>query len=303
MKILITGSEGFIGSHLAEKLKWHQVIAWTREPKNPNELEEVSWGDLADPFVESVLPDDLDLIIHLAAYNSTKDFYTDGLNVIRENILPTLNLLEYYKNDKKPPIFMYAGTPEIYSAMTDNEYWRIPTDESCPFMVDLEEPRWSYASSKALGEQAVRASGLPHIIFRPNNIYGPRQKNHFVDEFIGRAKGGEYTLHGWENTRSWLYVDDLCDAIYSIIINRTFCLGQTFNIGSNEETQVLDVANRILLEMGSPHAEAIIDCRDAPSGSAKRRMPDIDKIKQYTGWEPKTSLEDGIKKTVRSYMI
>ena len=71
---------------------------------------------------------------------------------------------------------------------------------------DIQNPRWSYATSKGLGEQAIVSSGLKYIIIRPHNIYGPNQKNHFVPEFINRCKKGKIILNGWKNTRSWLII-------------------------------------------------------------------------------------------------
>ena len=284
MKILVTGSAGFIGSHLFEKLINHIVFPWDR-----------SHGDLKLPqdFPE------VDVVIHLAAFNSTKEFYTKGFDVIQDNILTTINLLGHYRKQKKKPLFMYTGTPESFAGATDYFDYKIPTDEKCPLVVpDVKNIRWSYAGSKALGEQAVISSGLPYIIVVPNNIYGSRQKNHFVDEFIARAKGGDVELFGWDNTRSWLYIEDFCDAFIKLLESKD-AVGEKVNIGSNDEVDVLTLAEIIIKNMG---IDKPIIKHDAPEGSVKRRMPDISKIKKLTGWEPTTSLEDGLKKTVESYM-
>ena len=231
MKILITGSNGFIGSHLKDRL---EKSAYTGIGKgNVQHYEVIGWdrqqGDLKEPqdFPE------VDVVIHLAAYNSTKEFYTKGFEVIKDNILTTINLLEHYKKQDKKPLFIYTGTPESYAGATDFFDYKLPTDEACPLVVpDVKNIRWSYANSKALGEQAVIASGLPYQIIVPNNIYGPRQKNHFVDEFIARAKTGDIALFGWENTRSWLYVEDFTEAIERLLHSKK-AVGEKINIGSN----------------------------------------------------------------------
>jgi len=287
MKILITGANGFIGSHLKDRLeksKQYEIIPWDRQH-----------GDLKQPqnFPE------VDVVIHLAAYNSTKEFYTKGFEVIKDNILTTMNLLEHYMKQENKPLFMYTGTPESYAGATDFFNYKLPTDEACPLVVpDVKNIRWSYANSKALGEQAVIASGLPYQIIVPNNIYGPRQKNHFVDEFIARAKTGDIALYGWENTRSWLYVEDFTEAVEGLI-NSKSAVGEKINIGSNDEVEVLKLAEVIIQHMG---IDKPIEKHDAPEGSVARRMPDITKIKSLTQWEPTTSLEEGLKTTVEWYM-
>ena len=282
--ILITGARGFIGSHLVDKLKNKYKISSL--DRNNSDLK-----------VKKKFPN-VDIVIHLAAYNSTKDFYNKPLDVIEDNLLPTLNLVRFYKKQKKKPLFIYTGTPEIFAGATDFFKYKIPTDEKVPMVInDLENPRWSYATSKGLGEQVIMNSGLKYIIIRPSNIYGPRQKNHFVDEFIERAKKGDVELRGWKNTRSWLYIEDFCEATHKLMKSKK-AVNQIFNIGSNDEVRVLDIARLILGELGIK--KAIIK-KKAPKGSVNRRMPDIKKIKKLINWSPKTKLKDGIKKTIDFY--
>ena len=115
-------------------------------------------------------------MIHLAAYNSTKDFYSKPIDVIKDNFITTLNLVEFYRKQKKKPLFVYTGTPEITSGATDYFNYKIPTDEKVPMVItDIKNPRWSYATSKGLGEQLIVNSNLNYIIIRPHNIYGPNQ--------------------------------------------------------------------------------------------------------------------------------
>jgi nucleoside-diphosphate-sugar epimerase len=253
-------------------------------------------GDLK--FPDQMFPS-VDVVVHLAAFNSTKDFYDKAFDVILDNALSTLNLLKFYRMEEKRPLFVYAGTPECATGAVEDFRYPIPTDEAVPHVIpDPLNLRWSYAGSKALGELAVIASGLPWIIFRPNNIYGPGQKNHFVPEFIERAMKGDYTLYGSDNTRSWLYIDDCVDAIVKLIQCEE-ARGGIVNIGSNDEIKVIELAKIIL---GLMEVDVSPFRKPAPKGSADRRMPDISKIKNLIEWEPTTSLEDGLKITVDSYL-
>ena len=239
---------------------------------------------------------DVDVVIHLAAFNSTKEFYTKGFEVIKDNILSTINLVEHYRKQTPKPLFIYTGTPESYAGATDFFNYKLPTDEACPLVVpDVKNIRWSYANSKALGEQAVIASGMPYQIIVPNNIYGPRQINHFVDEFIARAKGGDVELYGWDNTRSWLYVEDFTEAMERLLHCKE-AINEKINIGSNDEVEVLKLAEIIINKMG---IDKPIVKHDAPEGSVKRRMPDITKLTKLTNWQPTTTLDEGLTKTVQ----
>jgi nucleoside-diphosphate-sugar epimerase len=284
MKILVTGAKGFIGSHICERLNKnpYYVIPWDRDN---GDLKAVTKFPLVD------------CVIHLAAMVTTSDYYTKAFDVLQNNIIPTLNLLNFYRQQEHKPLFIYTGTPESYAGATDLYNYKIPTDENAPFVIsDPKNLRWSYAGSKGLGEQAVIASGLDYIIVRPHNTYGPGQVGHFVSEFVERAKNKDYTVHGSDNTRSWLYIDDFCDAFIKLM-NCKNAINETVNIGSADEYPVIDLAKIILQKMNIDEQPIPLK---GPKGSVSRRQADISKLKRLTGWEQKISLEKGLELTVES---
>lgn len=285
-KILITGSEGFLGKNFTNR--FDNEFKFYKYDKKIN-------GDLS---LKKKFPA-VDYVLHLAAFNSTKDFYNNPLKVIYDNFFPTYNLVNFYKKFKKKPIFIFAGTPEIASGAVDLFKYKIPTDEKVPSVVpDILNSRWSYAGSKSLSEQVVIHSGLKFIIIRPHNVYGKFQKNHFIPEFIKRSQKKKIELYGWKNKRSWLHVEDFCIAL-KLIINSKKCINQIINIGSNFEMSTLNVA-KIILKYKYPNKVKKIIKKKAPEGSAIKRMANIKKIKKLIGWEPKIQVKEGIIKLLRN---
>lgn len=281
--ILITGSNGFLGSNLINKLEnKYRLFKHTK-----------SDGDLKSQKNFPVV----DYVIHLAASSNTNDFYQKPIDVIKNNFLSTLNLVEFYKKQKKKPIFVFSSTAEITNCATDLFNFSKPTDENVPFVInDLSNPRWSYASSKVLCEQIIMLSGLKFIILRIYNIYGPGQRGNFIYDFIKRSKKKKINLYGWNNSRSWLFIDDL-----SFVIEKLFktkkAINQIINIGDDKEYKVIEIAKIILKELNLNHQ---IIKKSAPKGSPKRRIPNIRKLKKLINWKPNTNILVGIKKTVKS---
>ena len=292
MKYLVTGADGFIGRHLVEYLarnKKDTIIATDRTTKVYFEGTNIQYQacELKDKEQVDKL-EDVDKVIHLAAYNGTKFFYEKPFEVIKDNIIPTLNLLDRYKNGNVE--FIYSGSPESTTSAD------LPAKEDAPYFIpDPLNPRWSYANSKALGEQAVIHSGLKWKIIRYNNVYGPGQKDHFIPEFVDRLKQtNEAKLYGYANTRTFLFVEDACEATYEVMEHMN-CEEEIINIGGAEELKIHEVAN-IICDLVD--YRGVIVGEPAPEGSVTRRWPDISKLKLKTGWFPKTSLRAGLAKTL-----
>ena len=299
--ILITGGGGYVGSALVPKLlklnykvKVIDLFLYGEDTLNNHiNLEKIN-GDIRNIELLKNHIINTDIVIHLAAYNGTKFFYKNPSEVINDNILPTLNLINYFKK-KKLKRFIYAGSPESIAGATDFYKYKIPTDEKCPFVVpDPTNNRWSYGNSKALGEQAVILSGLPFTIIRYFNVYGPGQKDHFVSEFYNRIKKKKFEIYGHNNTRTFIYIDDAIKAT-KLIINNKKANNEIFNIGGDKEIKIKDVANIIMKLLNLKNK---IKFFPSPEGSVLRRRPNINKLKKITKFKISTHLKEGLKKTL-----
>ena len=287
MKTLLTGSHGFIGSHYYNYLKQNKANVVPYDIKIRGE-------DLANPDVTKHMPD-FDVVVHLAATNGTRLFYQKPTDVLINNTLPTVNLIQRYKDtDTK---FVFASTCEIFNGAIDEGYYPIPTDEQVPIMFkDIQNPRWSYSIPKALGENLVANSGLEYLIIRYFNVYGPGQVDHFVNEFVERCKAGEYYING-NDTRSFCYVDDAVRMTDMLVRNHS---NATVNVGNCDEVKIATVAKMIMGIMGIDPDK--LQVFGSPKGSATRRCPDTTLIKQLTGFEDYTPLQTGLRKTVESLL-
>lgn len=277
--ILLTGAAGFIGSHLKNKLDCVTV-----------DYQDADYcGDLNDwRFVES-LPD-VDTVIHLAAFNSTKNFYSTPFSVIDSIVTPTMNLLKRYPEAH----FVYAGSSEEYAGTVNMGWAEPPTPETVPLSIeDITNPRWCYASGKIAMESAVISNtvenGGTYTIIRFHNIYGPGQKNHFIPEFIERIQQNDFVLYGYDNTRSFCYVSDAVELVSRVFKTKN----EIINIGSPDETKILDVA-KIIMRMNKKYSQ-LLELKPDPPGSTKRRLPDLTKLRSLVPDFEYTTLEKGIE--------
>lgn len=286
MKIVLTGHKGFIGSHYLEYANNDPDVSVIKT------FDKRSGEDLCNPRVAYNSPD-CDVLIHMAATNGTRLFYEQPTEVATNNTLPTFNLVHRYQNTDTKIVF--TSTCEIFNGTIDAGYYPVPTDEQVPVMFnDITNPRWSYSIPKALGENLIANCGAPWLIIRYFNIYGPRQHDHFISEFVDRVKNGEYYIKG-DDTRSFCYIDDAITMTHNLIKNHS---GHIVNVGRQEEIKISTVAKVIMKLMDVDPTR--LEIMDAPKGSAKRRCPDTTLVKQLTGFNNYTPLEIGLKRTIES---
>ena len=305
MKILVTGSDGFIGSHLVEMLlsQGHKVRAlsyynsfnywgWLEDIKHEN-LEVVS-GDIRDFNYCMKITEGVELVYHLAALIAIPYSYIAPESYIDTNIKGTSNIcLAASKNNVKRII--HTSTSEVYGTA---KY--VPIDELHPL-----QPQSPYSASK-IGADAIALSyynslNIPIVVARPFNTYGPRQSARAViPTIITQLANGskQIKLGDVMPTRDLNFVKDTCKGFISIA-NAKDVEGQVINIGSNFEVTVLEVFNIINRLMGA-NAEIITDeIRIRPSNSEVFRLwCDNEKITKITGFTTDYTLESGLIETI-----
>lgn len=288
MKVLVTGSEGFIGSSLVRHLSAHSAVGTVFKADKTN------GQDLKNLLVVNELPD-VDCVYHLAAFNGTRYFYSNPREVTVENTLPTLNLTERYHNGTTR--FIFASTCEIFNSAIDLGISGVPTSEDVPIVFDdTTNPRWSYSLPKALGENLVSNAFASSVIIRFFNIFGPGQKDHFIPEFVGRVKDGNCDLYG-NDTRSFCFVEDAVDM--AALVGQSDFTG-IMNIGRQIEYEIEVVARMILEIMGENQTNLRV--LDSPKGSVTRRCPLMDKFSALFGDYEYSDFEESLEVTVKSYL-
>ncbi len=318
-KVLITGGAGFIGYHLTKRLAdlGYKVVITDNffRSRKDKDLEEL----LSRPNVEFIQSDltnlsewdklgrGYDYVYHLAAVNGTKLFYEIPHEVLRINITTTLNAVEWFRAKNPNGKILFTSSNELYGGAREAfDMLQIPTPETVPAVIpDISNPRWSYASTKLIGEQLfihyANNYKFRMAIVRPHNFYGPRAGyHHVIPELLGRCinKVDPFPLYGYHDKRSFCYIDDAVEAM-QLVMESTATDGQTYHIGSDEEYKMMGLAELLFVTFGWRPNQ--LDIHESPVGSVKRRLADISKIKKDTGWVPKTKLAEGIKKTFDWY--
>ena len=309
MKILITGGAGFIGSnfihYILKKYPNYQIInldlltyAGNLEnlkdiEKNPN--YKFVQGDICDRKLVDSLMLEADIVVHFAAESHVDRSILDSHDFIQTNIIGTHALLESAKNNGLKR-FHQISTDEVFGSLELN--WPSFTEKT-PY-----DPRSPYSASKASSDHLVRAYfhtyGLPITISNCSNNYGPYQ---FPEKFISLIitnllENKKIPLYGdGLNVRDWLYVEDHCEAIDQII--HAGKIGETYCIGGQSEKTNLEIAQKIL-ELMKKKNDQIEYVTDRP-GHDKRYSVDFSKIKEKLEWQPQTSFEEGLQKTIEWY--
>jgi NAD dependent epimerase/dehydratase len=306
MNIIVTGADGFIGSHLTEMLvaQGYQVKAlsqynsfnnwgWLEGIECKDKIE-VLTGDIRDPHFCKFITKDVDIVFHLAALIAIPYSYVAPDSYVDTNIKGTLNICQAAKENGNIRV-IHTSTSEVYGTA---QY--VPIDENHPF-----QPQSPYSATKiaadAMAMSYYNAFDLPVTIARPFNTYGPRQSARaIIPTIITQIANGvkEIKLGDVTPTRDFSYVEDTCRGFIALAeCNET--IGQTVNIGSNFEISIEDTLN-IVKELMKSDVEFILDKnRIRPTKSEVfRLLCDNSKINKLTGFKPQVDIREGLQRTI-----
>lgn len=291
--VLVTGASGFIGSHLVKGLlkEGANVSAIGRKsPKNAG----ISYfsADICDAnsLCRAIINIKPQIIVHLVA---CMDRTAPNEEVIRINYQGTVNLfdaldqIEYQR-------FIYISTSELYFG---NEI---------PFLENMDlNPQTAYARSKLMAEEYCitqsKEKRKPITILRPAIVYGPGQsESMFIPQCVASTLRGEnMKMTAGEQTRDFVYIDDVVEAIVRASY-MPLAVGEIINIGSGIETTLKEAALKIN-ELAGNAMQINFGALPYRENEIRRYLLDITKAKQVLGWEPKVSLEEGLKKAIEAY--
>ena len=308
-KILVTGADGFIGSHLVEKLVdegynvkafcyYNSFNSWgwlDTFPKEKLDNIEIFTGDVRDPNGVRTAMKGCDTVFHLAALIAIPYSYHSPDSYVDTNVKGTLNILQAAR-DLGVSRVLVTSTSEIYGTA---QY--VPIDEKHP-----KQPQSPYSATKigadSMAESFYRSFDLPVTIVRPFNTYGPRQSARaIIPTIITQLLNGfeEIKLGDLTPTRDLLFVKDTINGFIEIAKTDSL-IGHECNIATNSEISMQEMADT-LIRLINPKAKIIQDKdRLRPVKSEVFRLfGDNSKIIQHTGWRPTYTLEEGLQETIQ----
>ncbi len=311
---LVTGGAGFIGSHLVEALlaRGDRVIVLdnvsTGSHRNLAAVEAhpdltIVHGSVLDELQVDELVHECDAVVHLAAAVGVKLIVEQPLRSFVTNIRGSEIVIQAAFNHRRR--ILLASTSEIYGKNSSDQL----REDADRILGSPDVSRWAYSTAKAVDEILAfayhRERGLPTTVVRLFNTVGPRQSPAYgmvIPRLVRQAVNGDpLTVHGdGTQTRCFCHVEDVVAALLGLL-NHPGAIGEVFNIGSQEEISILDLAHRIQQVAGSTSEVSLISYEDAYDigfEDMRRRVPDTTKIRQLTGWEPQYSLDDILKATI-----
>lgn len=313
-RVLITGGAGFIGSNLADALLARGDAVCVLDNLESGSLDNLHAamafehfrfveGDITDPILVDTLVRGCDIVVHLAARIGLKLVITSPLDTIRTNVKGTEIVLDAAARYKRRTLL--ASTSEVYGLAT-----HIPSHEQDPIMFGSPtKGRWSYACTKALDEFLAlalhRERALPATVLRLFNTVGPRQTGRYgmvLPRFVAQAIAGEpLTVYGdGQQTRCFCYVGDVVSALLAIM-DEEKTIGEIYNVGNPDELRIIDLAHRVIALTNSQSTIRYMSFEEAYERNFEeiaRRVPDITKIRNAIGFEPRTDLDQIIQSVI-----
>jgi dTDP-glucose 4,6-dehydratase len=310
MRVVITGAAGFIGSRFAEvvlenaeRLDYDDIVlldALTYSGRRENMVEvlrdsRVSFveGSITDGDITNDVLSGAHAVVHLAAESHVDRSITGARDFYETNVIGTHQLLESAReNDVQR--FVHVSTDEVYGSI-DEGSWRED---------HILEPNSPYSSSKAGSDLAAlayhRTYGIPVMVTRCSNNYGPRQfPEKVIPLFVTNLFDGvKVPLYGdGQNVRDWLFVDDHCRGILAVLEGGR--AGEIYNIGGGTELTNEELTTRLLDLCG--YSDSMIEPTTDRLGHDRRYSVDWSKIKNELGYEPRMSFDEGLAQTAKWY--
>jgi len=306
-RVLITGADGFIGSHLTESLiaKGAKVSIYVQEMPNADsiqcKLNNIS--HLRDKFVDVITGDistrdsmtfikknEPEVLFHLAAKAYVNYSFDHPYEVMQTNVIGTLNVLEAARLNDSIKRVVCTSSSEIYGTAQ-----KIPIDETHPL-----NPSTPYAASKVAADRYCYAYwntyGIPVAIIRPFNTFGPRHTYDVIPKFIGLALNNEtLTVYGsGEQERDFLYIEDTVRAFEIMGLHKN-SIGKFINFATGKSYSINHIAKKIV-EIAKSKSKIVH--KDKRLGEVDILCGDYSFAKRLFNWEPKVSLEEGIKRNI-----
>ena len=301
MKVLITGGAGFIGSHLTDAFvnRGDQVTIIdnfsTGSADNLKSFAQVIEGDIRDAALIDKHVAQSDLVMHMAAALGVKNIMENPLESISTNLGGSEILLKSVTRHQKRTFI--ASTSEVYGKNPKQ-----PLSETDDRVIGAPQNfRWTYSDAKALEEAVAtimhQQHQLPVTTLRFFNTVGPRQTGAYgmvLPRFVKAAKANQpLTIHGdGSQSRTFGHIQDAIDAIFALLATEK-SIGEVFNIGGQGETTIKALAEKVITQTNSKSQLEYIPYKEAYGAGfedMQRRVPDLTKIKNLTGWQPKRDL-------------
>jgi nucleoside-diphosphate-sugar epimerase len=296
MKIFITGSSGFIGSHILPALEKDYTVYCMQSNL-------LNYDDVKKELI-NFAPD---LIVHLAARTEVEKSFYEQITFSEVNYVGTINLIEAASKLDKKPVFLFASTMEVYG-------WQPVSDHiqqgNIPDIIPVFDenttpnPNAPYAVAKfgceKYLEYAKRAYGLDYIIIRQTNSYGRKDNDFFVTEQIISQmilNESECNLGYGTPFRNFIYIDDLIDAWIAIIVNKNKCVNHIFTIGPNHPVQIKEHATNIA-KLLNWRGKINWNTKPIRHGEIYLLNSGNEKLTKIIGWEPKIDYWTGLELTV-----
>jgi len=314
MRALITGGAGFVGSHLSEALlaEGHEVFALDNlSTGSIDNIEHLKANPRFHYTIDSVTNepvlaehiDRCDVIFHLAAAVGVRKIVEEPVATIETNVHGTEVVLKHANKKKK--LVVIASTSEVYGKSLE-----VPFREDADLVLGpTPKHRWAYACSKAIDEFLALAywkeKKLPVIIIRLFNTVGPRQSGQYgmvIPNFVRQALANQpITVFGdGTQSRSFTYVGDVVSGLLKLV-EHPKAVGEVFNIGNGQEISIRALAEKIKTMTGSGSDIVLIPydkAYEAGFEDMPRRVPDIGKIRQLVGYEPRVHLDEILARVI-----